>query len=181
MLIFVVSTLCIFKSETNHKNTAGHIRDLPQSRKLVPDEFKKQYVLKDLKLGVADLGIDVENDFNPLYVRMEGKADILQRLQKHLKSCSSILLATDEDREGEAISWHLVETLKPQVPYKRAVFHEITKNAILDSFEHPRDINMNIVESQETRRILDRLAGFTISPVLWRFVLMLIPHVALHC
>ena len=87
-----------------------------------------------------------------------------------MKSCSRLILATDEDREGEAISWHLLKLLDPSVPFKRAVFHEITKEAILESFKNPRDIDMDLVESQETRRVLDRLAGYTVSPVLWRYV-----------
>ena len=148
----------------------GHVRDLPSAAREVQPEYRKKVVLDSIKLNVADLGVDVENGFEPLYVPMAGKADVLKRLTKLSNECSRILLATDEDREGEAISWHLLEVLKPKVPYKRAVFHEITKGAILDSFQHPRDIDMDLVQSQETRRILDRLAGYTISPVLWRYV-----------
>lgn len=147
---------------------AGHVRDLPQSARSTLSEFKKDYVLEELKLNVADLGVKVRDNFEPLYVPLEGKSEIVKRLTKLSKSCSKILLATDEDREGEAISWHLLELLQPIVPYKRAVFHEITKDAILESFNNPRDIDMDIVHSQETRRILDRLAGYTISPMLWR-------------
>jgi reverse gyrase len=151
---------------------AGHIRDLPRAGAEFQDksELRKVIVNKELKLNVADLGVDVMNNFEPVYVPLDGKIDVLKRLQKLSGHCSRILLATDEDREGEAISWHLLEVLKPKVPVKRAVFHEITKPAILESFENPRDIDMHLVESQETRRILDRLAGFTISPVLWRYV-----------
>ena len=148
----------------------GHVRDLPSAAREVGPEYRKKMVLDAIKLNVADLGVDVQNGFEPLYVPMAGKSEVLKRLIKLSKECSRILLATDEDREGEAISWHLLEVLKPKVPYKRAVFHEITKGAILDSFENPRDIDMNLVQSQETRRILDRLAGYTISPVLWRYV-----------
>eukprot|EP00596_Hydrurales_sp_CCMP1899_P009853 CAMPEP_0119050552 /NCGR_PEP_ID=MMETSP1177-20130426/70557_1 /TAXON_ID=2985 /ORGANISM="Ochromonas sp, Strain CCMP1899" /LENGTH=1251 /DNA_ID=CAMNT_0007029085 /DNA_START=438 /DNA_END=4193 /DNA_ORIENTATION=- len=126
--------------------------------------------MPELKINVADLGVDVRNNFEPVYVPLEGKLETLKRLKKLSEQCSRILLATDEDREGEAISWHLVEALQPKVPFKRAVFHEITKDAILKSFENPREIDMNIVQSQETRRILDRLTGYTISPVLWRYV-----------
>ena len=149
---------------------AGHIRDLPSKSKEVAPEYRRQMVLDALKLNVADLGVNVNNGFEPLYVPMAGKAEVLKRLTHLSKDCSRILLATDEDREGEAISWHLLEVLKPQVPFKRAVFHEITKNAILQSFSAPRDIDMDLVHSQETRRILDRLAGYTISPVLWRYI-----------
>lgn len=148
----------------------GHVRDLPSAAREVGPEYRKKMVLDAIKLNVADLGVDVQNGFEPLYVPMAGKSEVLKRLIKLSKECSRILLATDEDREGEAISWHLLEVLKPKVPYKRAVFHEITKGAILDSFENPREIDMNLVQSQETRRILDRLAGYTISPVLWRYV-----------
>ena len=148
----------------------GHVRDLPSAAREVGPEYRKKMVLDAIKLNVADLGVDVQNGFEPLYVPMAGKSEVLKRLIKLSKECTRILLATDEDREGEAISWHLLEVLKPKVPYKRAVFHEITKGAILDSFENPREIDMNLVQSQETRRILDRLAGYTISPVLWRYV-----------
>ena len=151
---------------------AGHVRDLPRSGVDFKNksELKKSIFCPELKLNVADMGVDVNNNFEPVYVTLENKVDVVRRLQKLSEQCSRILLATDEDREGEAISWHLVELLQPKVPYKRAVFHEITKSAILNSFEEPRDIDMNLVGSQETRRILDRLAGYTVSPVLWRYV-----------
>jgi len=148
----------------------GHVRDLPSAARDVQPEYRKKMVLESIKLNVADLGVDVENGFEPLYVPMAGKSDVLKRLTKLSNECSRILLATDEDREGEAISWQLLAVLNPKVPYKRAVFPEITKGAILDSFLNPRDIDMDLVHSQETRRILDRLAGYTISPVLWRYV-----------
>jgi DNA topoisomerase-1 len=147
---------------------AGHIRNLPSSGSILPDEYKKKVISKELNLRANYLGIDVYDNFKPFYVTASGKDDRLQKLINQAKKCSMILLATDEDREGEAISWHLLECLKPTVPHKRAVFREITKNAILDSFNNPREIDMNLVQSQETRRILDRLAGFTLSPVLWR-------------
>lgn len=149
---------------------AGHIRDLPKNPKLVPKKFKKQVVLEELRINVGDLGVDVYNNFEPIYIDMEGKKDVIDRLKNLAKSCSRILFATDEDREGEAISWHLLEALNPTVPYKRAVFHEISEAAIRQSFENPREIDMNLVQSQETRRILDRLTGFTISPLLWRYI-----------
>ena len=119
---------------------------------------------------MAHLGVDVKNNFEPIYVTMSKKTEVVNRLKKAAKKCSRIILASDEDREGEAISWHLVKILEPTVPYKRAVFHEITKEAIIESFQNPRDINMNLVQSQETRRVLDRLAGYTVSPILWRYV-----------
>jgi len=149
-------------------SSGGHVRDLPKDAKKVPKEYRQVAVLNEIKLTVGGLGIDVMNSFKPIYLPLEEKRDVITRLQKHLLECDNILLATDEDREGEAISWHLLETLKPNVPYKRAVFHEITKESILESFRNPRDIDMNLVESQETRRLLDRLAGFTLSPLLWR-------------
>jgi DNA topoisomerase-1 len=116
--------------------------------------------------------IDMKHRFQPTYTLIPEKADHVEQMRKTIKMYPKhhILISTDDDREGEAISWHLLEVLKPKVPYKRAVFHEITKGAILDSFENPREIDMNLVQSQETRRILDRLAGYTISPVLWRYV-----------
>lgn len=95
---------------------------------------------------------------------------MISRMKAAIKNCDEVLLATDEDREGEAISWHLLELLKPTIPFRRAVFHEITENAILESFSSPRDLDYEIVASQEARRMLDRLVGFTLSPILWKFV-----------
>jgi DNA topoisomerase I len=116
------------------------------------------------------VGIDVNDNFKPYYQIMEKKIPLIAKMKEILKSCDEILLATDEDREGEAISWHLLELLKPTIPFRRAVFHEITEKAILDSFANPRDLNYDIVASQEARRMLDRLVGFTLSPLLWKFV-----------
>lgn len=143
--------------------SAGHIRDLPSKLEKAPPELRKEIITDVINLNVAHLGIHVHNNFEPIYVTMTKKAEVVKRLKKLSKECSRIILATDEDREGEAISWHLVELLQPSVPYRRAVFHEITKQAIIDSFENPRDIDMDLVQSQETRRVLDRLAGFTVS------------------
>ena len=150
--------------------SAGHVRDLPSSLEKAPASKKKQIILPEINLNVAHLGVDVEEDFEPIYVTMKRKAEVVKRLKKAAKKCSRIILASDEDREGEAISWHLVKVLEPSVPYKRAVFHEITKEAIIESFRNPRDIDMNLVHSQETRRVIDRLAGYTVSPILWRYV-----------
>lgn len=150
--------------------SAGHIRDLPSKLEKSAPELKKSVILPEINLNVAHLGVDVQNDFEPVYVTLTKKVEVVKRLKKAMKSCSRLILATDEDREGEAISWHLVKLLDPKVPYKRAVFHEITKEAIFDSFQQPRDIDMDLVQSQETRRVLDRLAGYTVSPVLWRYV-----------
>jgi DNA topoisomerase-1 len=150
--------------------SAGHVRDLPSKFEKPAAELKKNIILPEINLNVAHLGIHVDNNFEPVYVTLTRKVDVVKRLKKEAKSCSRIILATDEDREGEAISWHLVKLLNPKVPFKRAVFHEITKDAIIDSFKTPRDIDMDLVQSQETRRVLDRLAGYTVSPVLWRYV-----------
>ena len=149
--------------------SSGHIRQLATGVKNTPDKLKKEIVFPKF-LSVAALGVDVHNDFEPIYVAMDMKHDIISRLKKHASKCSRILLATDEDREGEAISWHLLEVLKPKVPYMRAVFHEITESAILEAFKSPRHVNMDLVHSQETRRILDRLTGFTITPLLWNLL-----------
>jgi DNA topoisomerase-1 len=100
---------------------------------------------------------------------MESKKDIVKRLKASCAKCSQVILATDEDREGEAIAWHLLEILKPKVPVRRAVFHEISKDAVVNAFANTREVDMNIVQSQESRRILDRLTGFTLSPILWRY------------
>lgn len=140
----------------------GHIRDLPQSSKDIPEKFKKQ--------KWAQLGVDTEHEFEPIYCVPKNKTKIVSLLKDKLKEVDHLLLATDEDREGESISWHLVETLKPQVPFRRMVFNEITKDAILSAMNETRDINANLVRAQEARRILDRLVGYTISPLLWKKV-----------
>lgn len=138
----------------------GHIRDLPASAKEVPAKYKKT------KKG--QLGIDVDNDYEPLYVISSQKKKTVKALKDKLKEVDEVILATDEDREGEGISWHLIEALKPKVPVKRMVFHEITKDAIEKALSDFRDIDMNLVHAQESRRIIDRLAGYTISPLLWK-------------
>lgn len=141
-------------------SSMGHIRDLPASAKEIPAKFKKE--------KWSNLGVDVDHDFEPLYVVPSGKKKVVTKLKKLLKDSDELILATDEDREGEAISWHLVEVLKPDVPVKRMVFREITKEAIQEALDKFRDIDMNLVNAQETRRIIDRLAGYTISPLLWK-------------
>lgn len=138
----------------------GHVRDLPQSAADIPKDLKKT--------SWARLGIDVENGFKPLFIVPRGKGKIIRELKKKLKEVDQLLLATDEDREGESISWHLVQVLNPKVPVKRMVFHEITKSAIQNALENERDIDSNLVTAQETRRILDRLYGFTLSPLIWK-------------
>jgi DNA topoisomerase-1 len=140
----------------------GHVRDLPQKARDVPPELKGTY-------GKM-LGVDPDNGFAALYVTMKGKEAVIRSLKAKLKFASELILASDEDREGEAISWHLLQLLKPssKVHVKRAVFHEITREAILRAFEAPRDVDYNLVHAQEARRILDRLAGYTMSPLLWR-------------
>lgn len=140
----------------------GHIRDLPEGAKEIPEEFKDQ--------EWAYLGVNVDKDFQPVYVVSKDKTQQVRKLKTALKSASELYLATDEDREGEAISWHLCEVLKPRVPVHRLVFHEITKEAILDSLQSPRQIDENLVRAQETRRIIDRLYGYDVSPLLWRKV-----------
>lgn len=138
----------------------GHVRELPSSAKRIPAKYKAE--------PWSRLGVDVENGFTPLYVLIAGKQKIMTQLRAALKEADELILATDEDREGEAISWHLVEILKPKVPVRRAVFHEITPDAITAGIAGGRDIDLNIVQAQETRRILDRLAGYTMSPLLWK-------------
>jgi DNA topoisomerase-1 len=140
----------------------GHIRDLPSDASEVPEELKKEKWSK--------LGIDVENDFKALYVVPADKRDHLKKLRAMVKDASVVYLATDEDREGESISWHLVQELQPKCETRRLVFHEITKSAILEALEHPRQIDMDLVEAQETRRLVDRLYGYTVSPLLWKKV-----------
>ncbi|MGB6045209.1 MAG: type I DNA topoisomerase, partial [Pirellulales bacterium] len=140
----------------------GHVRDLPQGKKDLPEKYKGE--------EWADLGVNVNDDFDPIYVILPGKSKQIASLRKKLKEASELYLATDEDREGEAISWHLLEILKPKVPVHRLVFHEITKEAILESLANPRELDQQLVRAQETRRILDRLYGYGVSPLLWRKV-----------
>ncbi|CAM9633486.1 unnamed protein product [Scytosiphon promiscuus] len=142
----------------------GHVTDLVGKRRDVPAE------LKEATKGWDVVGVDVENNFEPLYIQNAKKKPIINRLKKASAKCDEIILATDEDREGEAISWHLLQVLEPKVPVKRAVFHEITQEALVKAFEEPGEIDENLVQAQEARRILDRLAGFTLTPVIWNFV-----------
>src|SRR5829696_4329042 len=134
------------------ESSVGHIRDLPTSAKEIPDKFKKE--------PWARLGVDVEHDFEPLYVVSPEKKAQVSKLKKLLEDADELFLATDEDREGEAIAWHLQEVLKPKVPVRRMVFHEITKDAIRSAVQSPRAFNQRLVDAQETRRILDRLYGY---------------------
>jgi len=141
-------------------SSMGHIRDLPASAKQIPKKFKDE--------DWSNLGVDTEHGFEPIYVVPPGKKKVVRKLKKLLKDADELILATDEDREGEAISWHLTQVLNPDVPVKRMVFREITKEAIQDALENFRDIDINLVNAQEARRIIDRLAGYTVSPLLWK-------------
>ncbi|WP_433389307.1 type I DNA topoisomerase [Micromonospora sp. KLBMP9576] len=141
----------------------GHVRDLPRNAADVPAKYKGE--------PWARLGVDVDNGFHALYVVSADRRQQISKLVKLAKEVDEIFLATDEDREGEAIAWHLVETLKPKVPVKRMVFHEITKPAIQAAVANPREIDRDLVDAQEARRILDRLYGYEVSPVLWKKVM----------
>ncbi|MFD2091667.1 type I DNA topoisomerase [Blastococcus deserti] len=143
--------------------SVGHIRDLPRNAADVPAEHKGA--------SWARLGVDVDNSFEPLYVVSPDRKQQVSRLKQLVKEASEVYLATDEDREGEAIAWHLVDTLKPRVPVHRMVFHEITPEAIARAVANPRELDTALVDAQETRRILDRLYGYEVSPVLWKKVL----------
>ncbi|MEO3972352.1 type I DNA topoisomerase [Streptomyces sp. CAU 1734] len=142
--------------------SVGHIRDLPNGAAEVPEKYTGE---------VRRLGVDVEHDFQPVYVVNADKKAQVKKLKEQLAASDELYLATDEDREGEAIAWHLLEVLKPKVPVHRMVFHEITKDAIRDAVANPRELNQRMVDAQETRRILDRLYGYEVSPVLWKKVM----------
>ena len=147
-------------SEYTVMASVGHIRDLAQPSQ-VPAADKTKF---------GKFGVDVEDGFKPYYIVDGNKKKTVSELKSALKKADTLYLATDEDREGEAIAWHLVQTLKPKVPVKRMVFHEITKEAIKASLDNTRDVDDDMVDAQETRRILDRLYGYELSPVLWRKV-----------
>ncbi|MFF5676318.1 type I DNA topoisomerase [Streptomyces hygroscopicus] len=142
--------------------SVGHIRDLPNGAAEVPDKYTGE---------VRRLGVDVDHDFQPVYVVNSDKKSQVKKLKELLADSDELFLATDEDREGEAIAWHLQEVLKPKVPVRRMVFHEITKDAIRAAVANPRELNQRLVDAQETRRILDRLYGYEVSPVLWKKVM----------
>ncbi len=145
------------------ESSIGHIRDLPRRASDVPLKYKKQ--------PWARLGVDVDNDFKPLYIIDADKKEHIQRLKTLLSTARQLYLATDEDREGESIAWHLLEVLEPKVPVLRMAFHEITKKAIEQAIQNPREIDQRLVNAQEARRILDRLYGYEVSPVLWKKVM----------
>jgi DNA topoisomerase-1 len=170
-----MSTLVIVESPTKARTirqylpndyrveaSMGHVRDLPSSAKEVPADIKGE--------SWARLGVNVEAGFQPVYVVPSDKKKVVKELKAALKEADELILATDEDREGESISWHLKELLNPKVPTKRMVFHEITREAIQEALNQCRDVNDDLVEAQETRRILDRLYGYTLSPLLWKKV-----------
>lgn len=170
-----MSTLVIVESPTKARTirkylpneyqveaSMGHVRDLPQSASEIPAALKKE--------KWAQLGVNVEADFEPIYVVPKDKKKVVKALKDALKNASELVLATDEDREGESISWHLLQVLKPKVPTKRMVFHEITEEAIRKALDNCRELDDQLVHAQETRRILDRLVGYTLSPLLWKKV-----------
>jgi DNA topoisomerase-1 len=143
--------------------SVGHIRDLPQRAADIPKEYKK--------IAWAKEGVNIEEDFAPLYVINPDKKAKVAELKALMKNAEELILATDEDREGEAIAWHLVEVLEPKIPIKRMVFNEITKEAIQSAVENTRDLDYDLIDAQETRRVLDRLFGYRLSPVLWKKVM----------
>ncbi len=138
----------------------GHVRDLPSDAKEIPARYKGE--------AWARFGVNVDKDFEPLYVIPADKRAVVKELKDLLHDADVLYLATDEDREGESISWHLLDVLQPKIPVRRMVFHEITRDAITDALAHTRDLDQNLVRAQETRRILDRLVGYTLSPLLWK-------------
>ncbi len=150
------------RGEYEVASSVGHIRDLPSTASEIPARFKNE--------SWARLGVNVDEGFEPIYVNTKGKSKIITELKAKLKDAPALYLATDEDREGESIAWHLREVLKPKVPVMRMVFHEITQTAIEEALAHPRELDERLVDAQETRRILDRLYGYEVSPVLWKKV-----------
>lgn len=144
------------------ESSIGHIRDLPSKASEIPKRYREQ--------PWARLGVDIDEDFAPIYVVPASKREQVRKLKAALQNADEVFLATDEDREGESIAWHLLEVLKPKVQVKRMVFHEITKRAITEALENPRELDTRLVDAQEARRILDRLFGYEVSPVLWRKV-----------
>ena len=145
------------------ESSIGHIRDMPDKAAEIPEKFRAQ--------PWARLGVDVDNDFKALYVVPSDKKQQVSKLKTLLKDADELYLATDEDREGEAIAWHLTEELKPKVPTKRMVFHEITPEAIARAIANPTELNQGKVDAYQTRRVLDRLYGYEVSPVLWKKVM----------
>ncbi|HQR79608.1 MAG TPA: type I DNA topoisomerase [Actinomycetota bacterium] len=143
--------------------SVGHIRDLPDRAADIPAKYKSE--------PWARLGVDIDNDFAPIYVVNADKRARVKELKDKLRGADELLLATDEDREGEAIAWHLLKVLSPKVPVRRMVFNEITRDAIRDAVQNTRELDLDLVDAQETRRILDRLYGYEVSPVLWRKVM----------
>ena len=144
------------------ESSIGHIRDLPNGASEVPKAYKAEHW--------ARLGVDVDNDFKPLYVVSGRAKEQVKHLKSLLREADELYLATDEDREGEAIAWHLLEVLSPTVPVKRMVFHEITERAIREAIDSPRELDRRLVDAQEARRIFDRLYGYEVSPVMWKKV-----------
>ncbi|MGA0980394.1 MAG: toprim domain-containing protein, partial [Candidatus Nanopelagicales bacterium] len=141
------------------KASVGHVRDLASKASELPESQRKQ--------PWAKYAVNTDEGFTPFYVVHANKKATIAELKKELAGASELLLATDEDREGEAIAWHLLEVLKPKVPVRRMVFHEITEHAISDALEQTRELDMRLVDAQETRRIVDRLYGYPVSEVLW--------------
>src|SRR5215831_13815975 len=145
------------------ESSIGHIRDMPDKAAEIPQKYRAE--------PWARLGVDVDNDFQALYVVPADKKQQVSKLKTLLKDADELYLATDEDREGEAIAWHLTEELKPKVPTRRMVFHEITPEAIARAIANPTELNHGMVDAYQTRRVLDRLYGYEVSPVLWKKVM----------
>ena len=145
------------------ESSIGHIRDMPDKAAEIPAKYRSQ--------PWARLGVNIDAGFEPLYVVHSDKKQQVAKLKQALKGADELLLATDEDREGEAIAWHLLEELNPKVPAHRMVFHEITPEAIAQAVAHPREMDNGLVNAYQTRRVLDRLYGYEVSPVLWKKVM----------